>query len=92
MQDIGATQFCPEWCEVSHERRRDELAVVHVCERTGTAGEVLARVRLTVTAEGAAGGGPSVMVRPGELTIEQARVLGETLLDIATEATVRTAC
>lgn len=79
------TRLCPEWCQVSHSRYDGEESLVHVGEPVALSGAILARLCMSMTPDGEVDDGPYILVGSDELTLEEARALGERLIAMAAE-------
>ena len=84
-------QFCPEWCQVSHRHQRGEENLIHVGEPVALSGAILARLCMSVTPDGEVDDGPYVLVGSDELTLDEARRLGERLIAMAAQGAEVTA-
>lgn len=83
--NTAVRRTCPSWCTVSHRRQRGEDDLVHIGEAVPLSGAILARLCMSVTPDGEVDDGPYVLVGSDELTLEEARRLGERLVAMADE-------
>lgn len=77
---------CPPWCSVSHGLAGAEDDLVHVGEAVAVSGAALARLVLSVDPVTGRTDGPYLLVGNDELTVEEARRLGTTLVAMADSA------
>lgn len=80
---------CPDWCHAPHAPSpADEDDRLHTSDPVEVTDTVSARLCLSVDAHGQVVEGPYVLVGFAEYTLDQARVLGEGLLQLVREAGV----
>lgn len=77
---------CPPWCVTAHDPVRGEEDWVHLSEPLVLAGDVAARLCMSIDPETGDRDGPYVLVGDEQLTVEEAGHLGTELVAMATTA------